>query len=363
VLLIGTRGTDDLGIRKPLVTLNGPDDVLYVKAYDEKHATIKRFVNDPGSEKFGLPAQYDLKPSDFPGFVGSKAGLLVDATRCLHVAEGADDHVFGRPRLERALNRIFDLDKIAASVGESYWQAVVRILQAEIDPNATVTEAQMTDLSDKMAEMVHDLRRQFFGQGTKLSWLGTDVNPPKEIGDFYFALIAIASRIPRRILFGNEAGDLASSTDEATYFGMINERQEHYAEPQMVRAFIDTLIKTGGLPQPKGKGGKYEVQWEPMFELTELELADANLKRAQTAQALTPMGGDPLQLIEIDEDRNVWLVVKAPGNPDDVLPPVPTTPPVPLGADGQPIAEPAPNQPGGTPPATPPAPAPQQGAK
>jgi len=31
------------------------------------------------------------------------------------------------------------------------------------------------------------------------------------------------------------------------------------------------------------------------------------------AAALTPMGGDPMDIVEVDEDRNVWLVPKKPG--------------------------------------------------
>src|SRR5207249_1155573 len=128
-------------------------------------------------------------------------------------------------------------------------------------------------------------------------------------------------------LFGNEAGELASSMDQATYYGMINERQEHFAEPQLVRAFIDKLLALHALPAPET--GAYIVQWPTLFELTELEQADANLKRAQTAAALTPMGGDPTQLVEITDERDVWLVPKkaAPVAAATVAGPVPEPPP------------------------------------
>jgi len=344
VLLIGTRGTTPQQMAQPLQKLSGPDQILYVRAYDEKHAEIKALVTDPGDERYGLPKTYQLTPTDEAAFK-TGTGLLVDASRVIHVAEDADDRVFGRPRLERVLNRIFDLDKIAASTGESYWQSVVRILQGKIDPLATTTPEQLAALKESMAEMTHDLRREFFGQGIELGWLGSQVSPVKDISEFYFALIAIGSGIPRRILFGNESGELASSTDEASYFGAINERQEHFAEPVMVREFIDRLIKAGALPAP-GKGGEYEVVWPKLFELTELEQADANLKTAQTAAALTPIGGDPAQFVEITDDGNVYLVQKDPGVPEDAVPPPPPAPkPAATNPDGSPIA---PHELGGT---------------
>lgn len=322
VLLLGTRGTDDQALVRPAAPLGRPEDLIYLKPYDEGAAEIETFVTNPGDPRFGLPETYRIRTSggvkNFPS-----AQLRVHWSRVLHVAEGAlRDRVFGRPRLRRALNRLFDLEKIAAGVGEGFWQAATPILQAEIDPAADISDDDQNRLVEEMAEMVHDLRRQFMGRGAKLSWLPVGVNPPKEIGDFYFALIAAATGIPRRILFGNEVGELASTTDQATFFGSINSRQEQFAEPLLVRAFVDRMIAWRVLPRPAS--GEYQVIWPSLFELTELETADANLKRAQAAAALTPMGGDPMDLVEVDEDRNVWLVEKKPKesvNPDEVLPP------------------------------------------
>jgi hypothetical protein len=350
VLLIGVRGVDNNGMAQPLGRLSNPDDVLYVKAYDEQHAQIKSWVTNSGDKRFGLPLTYELKLTDVPGF--TRSGLIVHASRVLHIAEDADDRVYGRPRLERVLNRIYDLDKIAASTAESYWQAVARILQAKLDPQASVTPAQLDEMEEKMGEMIHDLRRQFIGQGAGLEWLTTQVSPVKDISEFYFALIAVGSGIPRRILFGNESGQLASSTDEATWFGQIDERQEHFAEPQFVRAFIDRLSEAGALKAPKDN--KYEVLWPELFKLTALEQADANLKTSQAAAALTPLGGDPTQLVEVDDDRNVLLVPKKPGNPDDVAPPPAPTPAPPEAGGGTGAAGSPPNPPAaGAPPAAP----------
>jgi len=72
-----------------------------------------------------------------------------------------------------------------------------------------------------------------------------------------------------------------------------------------------------------------------------LEQADANLKTCQAAAALTPIGGDPTALIEIDDDRIAYLVPKAAGDPKNILPPTgivvpPTDPNAPEGTAPQP---------------------------
>lgn len=313
VLMIGVRGVDDTGLAAPLTRVGRAEDVIYLATYNEDRAPVEKWVTDPGDPRFGLPETYKLKLSD--GVTGfPSAQVLVHASRVVHAAEDLlEDEVFGRPRLERPLNRLFDLDKIAASTGEAYWQAVVRILQAEIDPEADLPPAVKDELRDQMAEMVHDLRRQFIGQGAKLSWLSTDTPNPAQVTDMFFSLIAGACGIPKRILFGSELGELASSTDQQTYFGTINERQEQFAEPQILRPFIDRMIAFGVLPAPTT--GEYQVIWPPLFEESETSVADANLKRAQTAAALTPVGGDPREIVEIDDDRNVWLVPAEPRPP------------------------------------------------
>jgi uncharacterized protein len=357
ILLIGARVSEDAELARPLTRVSGPAEISYLKPYSEANAQIKSWVADAGDPRFGLPETYQIQISSGRSGFPLKSSLTVHASRVIHVAEDLlEDEVYGRPRLERALNRLFDLDKVAASTGEAYWQLAARILQATIDPAADVSAGQLPELDDKLTEMVHDLRRQFYGKGVKLDWLEGQAPNPSQVIEMYFSLIAGAAGIPKRILFGSELGELASSTDQQSYFGTINERQEQFAEPTLLRALIDRLVAINALPRPGVDG--YEVVWPPLFEESEKEKAGTNLIRAQTAQALTPLGGNPLELVEIGEDNTVILVTKAPGDPEDVLPepsPAPAPPgeePPPAGGAPPPgTGEPNPNEGGGGAPA------------
>lgn len=319
VILIGTQDvTTDDQLKNPIKRLNKPEDVLYLSVYHEANAEILEWETSPTDERFGLPKLYRLKTTNNTQQFGS-GQLVVHASRVIHVAENVlEDDVYGRPRLERPLNRLFDLEKISASTGEAYWQTVVKILQATIDPNFEVEQADLDALDEKMSELVHDLKRQFYAQGTKLEWLQSDTPNVSQVGDFFFSLIAGACGIPKRILFGSELGQLASSTDQETYLGMINERQEQFAEPIILRQFIDRLIKWKALPEPIT--GAYAVLWPSLYEEKETDKAEANLKRAQTAAALAGMGGSALDLVTIDEESNVWLNAKDQTEAQEVLP-------------------------------------------
>jgi phage-related protein (TIGR01555 family) len=315
VIFIGVKGVNDQQLKQPLSKVSSPDDIVYLSVYHEKNAEITEYENDAGNPRFGLPKTYKLRVGTDSKFKGGTE-LLVDASRVIHVAEDVlDNDIYGKPRLRRALNRLFDLDKVAASTGEAYWQAAVRILQAKVDPQAEISGPDLEKLDEKLGEMVHDLKRHFYGQGVELSWLPEQTPNVSQVAEFFFSLISAAAEIPKRILFGSEIGELASTTDQATYFGRINERQEQFAEPDILRAFVDKMIGITALTKPAD--GDYQVNWPPLFEETADAKAGTSLKVAQTAQALTPVGANPLELVTIDSEGVVQLIEREEG---DALP-------------------------------------------
>jgi uncharacterized protein len=323
VILIGTRGVDDAGLKQQAQRLRSLRDVIYLECFDEAHAQVVEYDRDPGSPRFREPTMYELRFSG-PETLGSGT-LLAHHSRVLHVVDGTvGSRIYGTPRLQPVLNRLDDLEKVSVSTGESYYQRAAPTWVADLEPSAEFTDEQADTLQEQLGEMVHDQRHIFVGQGVKLSTIANDAPNVESARAFLFAMIAASVGIPQRILFGNESGELASSTDQATYFGMIGERQQQFAEP-ILRTLLDRLISWQALPVPKT--GEYQISWPQLFRLTELETADANLKRAQAAAALTPMGGDPTQLVEIDEDRNIWPVPKKAEQASPPEPPPTPTPP------------------------------------
>lgn len=312
IVLIGTRGVAaDGGLRLPLQRLVGPQDVLWLAPHHQGCLEIERYVKNPSDPQYGLPEVYKLKLEGEKNLAATQ--LLVHASRVLHIAEDAWNRIHGTPRLQPVFNLLIDLEKISASTGEGHWQQVVPIHQFHISPEADISADGMKELEEKAPELVHDLRRYFIGQGVELKRLSSDTPSVKDLPAFFFSLLAASVGIPQRKLFGSERGELASSLDEATYLGTIAERQRQHAEPNILRAFIDRMVEFGALPRPET--GQYEVVWPALFEESENEIAEANLRTAQAAQALTPVGGDPVTLVEVTEDRRVFLAPRAAATP------------------------------------------------
>lgn len=303
VLLIGVAGETELA--EPLPTLQGPKSVIYLRPIDERAAQISKWDKDRGSARYGLPLMYRVELSNDPQGFGSDQ-VNIHHSRLIHVAEDALlDDVYGRPALRRLLNLLMDLEKVTAATAEAYWQLADRILMVSIDPKVQMTDPQRAALGSAIEEMMHDLRRQLTARGVDAKWLESTPPDPEGAADLYMMLLAAAAGIPKRVLFGSETGERASTQDERQWLGTISERQVRHAEPNILRQFLDRLIEHNGLVKP---AGGYEVEWPPLFELDEVERAALSAKRAETAKSLTPLGGNPDELVTIDDNGEVHLI-------------------------------------------------------
>ena len=90
---------------------------------------------------------------------------------------------------------------------------------------------------------------------------------------------------------------LASGQDAKTWNARVRRRQTLYAEPMVLRPFIDRLIAMGVLP-PAQEGG-YDVSWADLNTLTDMERADI-ADKITTALAKY-VAGDVEQIIPIAE--------------------------------------------------------------
>lgn len=305
VLLIGQAG-DDFELRDELAPMQGPDDVIYLSVFHEGSAEINKLVTDPLDPRYNLPETYNIDFSTEIGATGgsTSATKLVHWSRVIHVAEDLlENDVFGRPRLKRVLNRLMDLEKITAATGEAFWQLADQVLVSKLDKDVSIEGDDLTDYREALEDIYHDLRRQIVLKGGELEWVGGSTPDPENAADLCMSLIAAASGIPKRILFGSETGERASTQDERQWLGNIAERQQRFAEPMILRALIDRLQEYGALPPVSA----YDVQWPPLFELDEVELADVRLKTAQTAKELAGLGGVPRDHVEVTEGGDVRL--------------------------------------------------------
>jgi hypothetical protein len=132
-------------------------------------------------------------------------------------------------------------------------------------------------------------------------------------------IIAGTLGIPQRILFGSERGNQASSQDEVNWANKNIKRQTDYAEPVVVRAFIDRCISTLVLPKPREGDDGYTVEWEPL--LTEDQGEKAQTASTYATAINTYASGQASYVVPTQEFREYFLGLdpESPYETDEVI--------------------------------------------
>lgn len=312
VIYLGLAGvSSDQELARPVEPgdVDGPEDVLFARAIKQSDADIGGLVSDHESPNHGMPESYNLRLAvdveSAESLSGEGEKVEVHHSRVIHVVEDPlDNDVEGLPRLERAINRLIDLEKLPAATAEAFWQLAVQILSISVDPRAELDDSDWENLGDEFDEIVHDLKRHFLGTGITMEFVGGEEPDPTGAADLLLTMLTASYGIPKRVFLGTETGERASEQDERAFLGLVGDRIQQYADPTIVRGFTDRMINVGALPEPSGR---YELSWPPLRELDELEEAEIDQTRAETADTLTPVGGDPKRLVEITEEGRVRL--------------------------------------------------------
>jgi hypothetical protein len=282
-------GFDDVANREQFrLPVNGTKrNLLYVKALGEKDVTINTYVTDTNDPRFGKPQEYNV---NLINPTGDSYTINVHYTRVIHIVdEPLDNDTFGTPRLEVVFNRLQDLEKIVGGSGEMFWRGARPGYQGKVDPDFVMGEAERGDLDEQIDEYEHNLRRMFVNEGVELKGLETQISDPTAHVDIQLQMISAVTNIPKRILTGSERAALSSTEDADEWNSFIQERRDNFAEPSIVRAFVDVCLKYGILPKPTG--GEYSVIWSDLFAQSELEQTTIGKTRAE---ALRAYGSDPI---------------------------------------------------------------------
>jgi hypothetical protein len=275
--------------------------LLYVQPHSERTAQVTAWEDDPTSPRYGKPKFYRVTTG--VNWTGSGAGqksLTVHHSRVIHIAERAlEDESIGTPRLERIWNRLMDLDKLLGSSAEIYWQNSAMIMQLKADLEVEWSPEEADALATQVDEMQNGLRRWLRTRGVDASNIapGLQGSDASNTIERLLDVVAGAVRIPKRILVGSEAGELASSQDENNWAGRIQERREQFAGPSVAEPFIRRLQALGVLP-----GGAFTLEWPESDNLGEDARADIALKKAQAIATYANSPGAEL-LVTPDEFR------------------------------------------------------------
>lgn len=311
VLLLGLDGGEPMESPATLTNYR----LMYIQPHSEKTAQISKWNDDPKSERFGKPELYNITCGpNWHGTGGVQRMLSVHHTRVIHIAEDALEHeAIGLPRLERVFNRLMDLEKLLGGSAEMYWQNVAMLIAFIADKDAEFDKDAKAALEDKLEEMQHGLRRMMALQGVTAEQLapGLQGSSPGEHIDKQLDMIAGASGIPKRILIGNEAGELASSQDETAWQGRVSERRKQFATPTVLEPLISRGIQQGWLKST----GDVVIDWPESDTLGERGRAEVLAKTAAACANYANIMSDPI--VTVDEMRAIAGYDPKPPSPEE----------------------------------------------
>ena len=277
--------------------LEGPlrrgSKITFLQPYSESNIAISEWERDPTNQRFGLPKFYTVYPNknrnvvDVAGTSTAPVGssFRVHASRVLHISRGAlESSVYGVPRYAPIWNYLYDLMKVVGSSAESYWMTAYQGLHADVDSEMEMEENDAADLSDEIDEYQHGLRRFIRTRGVAIKNLGSKVADPRGAFDVVLTLISGTTGIPKRILLGSEAGQLASDQDRANWAERVEEERTDHAEPDIIWPFLTWLNEFNILPTDINA---VQILWPEAYRMSPLERGQQSAQTARTIANIT----------------------------------------------------------------------------
>lgn len=301
VLLMGVDTPGKLA--SPTIRREGTK-LLYLQPYAVDTVTIKELVSDANNARFMLPELYTITPGN-DAVQGASLKVApsfdVHADRVLHVVENPlTNTVYGTPRGVKIYNLLEDMLKIVGGTAETFWLTANRGMQLDIDKDMSLTAEDEANLTEEMEEYYNQLRRTIRTRGVNIKTLDGSVPNPKQVFEMLISLISGTTGIPKRILIGSEAGQLASEQDRSNWAERIEERRSSFGTPTITQQIL-LLGKLGVLPEVTAD--QIIVNWPDAFKLSPLERSETSANFAKSANNLSKVMEADTSLVSRDEAR------------------------------------------------------------
>lgn len=264
--------------------------LAYIRAYDEPSSQPTQWVRDAGNPMFGMPETYNFVFSiPGEGSINPDSGASVHYTRVIHVSENRlGTRYTGRPRLQAAINTLFDLEKIVGGAAEAVWLTLfkgIAIMAREgINLPADGTP-ENKKLKEQLNLLANRIQKFIALENVELKDLGVDEIRIRETFDIEIDTLCATEKIPKRILLGSERGELASSMDLMQWDKTIATRRTFFAEPEILNPLVSWLISHKVISAPGS--GKWKWEWKSIYEPSLLDKSTIAVNMSQAADNLS----------------------------------------------------------------------------
>jgi len=290
---IGQFGIIVLGIRgqsyeKPLRKFK-LDDLVKLEVFQDAEVSLEMEAAEQKSKEQANTPRY------YYGIKYYKIGITrIHPSRVIHIAENSVDGIYGHSRLLPIYNQLHDMWKISGSSAEQFYISASLLLSAQGIDGFKIKAADGVALQEKLLELVNRMKGFLVSNGFEIKNIAPDIVSPKDSWEVMEKFISATSRIPRRILFGSEMGQLASTQDQNNYYERIESRQKNYVTECIINVLFDKLIAFSDLEKTT-----YSITWHKLSSLTDKEVAESVKEYGTAYKYLSEVGVDGAALAAI----------------------------------------------------------------
>jgi len=200
----------------------------------------------------------------------------IHPSRVLHVAENSLDGITGESRLSIIYNQLMDLWKVSGSSAEQFYISASLLLNAKAMDGFKIKKADGEKLQDSLYELVNKMKGFLVTSGFDIKNIAPPIASPKDSWEVLEKFVSATTGIPRRLIFGSEMGQLASTQDQTTYYERIASRQINYVSDEIIKKLLDKIMAfaTDFATAP------YTVTWQKLSALSDKEVSEAVEKYA-----------------------------------------------------------------------------------
>lgn len=272
----------------------------------ENQLEVAVWVTDIASARYGKPELYQYKEAGYFTPDAEPARVItIHWTRVFVFAEGSQsgDMYDGVPFLRAGFNHLVNLEKVDGGSAEGYLKNASRQIVFQYDKDVDVTrtlknaQGEATTVSeglnDKVASLNKSIDSAIVMQGGTTEILSVAVPDPEPTWLINANEFACSVQLPFTILFGQQAGRLASDQDQRDYAARCKSRQNHTLAP-MLEDLLAWLATFGEIePAP------YVIEWPDLMAQTDAEKLGNAKAMAEVNKSMAGTGVEAFSVEEI----------------------------------------------------------------
>lgn len=196
----------------------------------------------------------------------------------------------GIPTPQKIFERVYAAEKTANEAPMLAMSKRMTVMKLDLD-KAAANQQEFDQRMEYWAALQNNFGVKVIGDGDEINQYDTSLAEVDTTTMTQYQLVAAASNVPATKLLGTTPKGFNSTGDyeESSYHEYLESIQENELS-QLVEGHYIRLVRSEVAPKFKLEPFELEISWKPVDSPTAAEMAEINLKKAQTDVALTSAG-------------------------------------------------------------------------